>query len=285
MAFYFPLSEFRMNRDSYQVARGLTIKRTPYDLEKSKVLSNISEYHRLALRRTEFWAVATDPGISPKEASTVINILLLSLWIAGPIRVTTFFKIMDYQTASILHDQFQHNRKDTFLECTDALLDRASSFYDQLLRIYRKNRRLQTAIVNTYFGCVTVQWKVAFICFSAALETMLSYERGLGITKRLGQSYACLTETKRRSRNRVYRQFIKLYGIRSRIIHGQSRWLRKADRNLTLLSAFSALLRNLWQVVLSNREYWRELEHGDKLRKLFYGRFETGYVAPKVKIT
>jgi hypothetical protein len=285
MAFYFPLFGFRMGREDYQIARDLIIKRTPYDFEKAKVLSNISEYHRLALKRTEFWAVATDQNLSDKDASIVINTFLLALWTAGPVRVTTFFKIMDYRTASIFHDQFHHNTKDTFLDCTDALLERTSSFYADLLRIYKRNGRLQTAMVNTYFGCVTVQWKVAFICFSAALETILSYHRGPGVTRRLAKSYACLTELKKRNRDKVYREFIRLYGIRSRIVHGENRLLRDPDRNLSLLSTFSALLRNLWQVTLLTKGYCRELEHGDKKREGFFKQIEAGYQAPRMRIT
>jgi len=273
-----------MSCDEYLIADNFKIQRTPYDLDKAKILSNLSEYHRLALKRTEFWAVATDHNLSSSDASIIINVLLLSLWIVGPIRATTFFKFSDYRTVSIIHSQIQHNEKDTFAECSDDSLAITSKFYKEIFRIYKKDKRLQTAIVNTYFGCVTFQWKVAFICFSAALETMLMYGRGPGITKRLAKTYACLTEQTKRQRNKAYRQFIKLYGIRSRIIHGEYRWLKKPDRNLTHLSNFSDLLRRLWRIVLSSKEYCRELEKGDEKRRLLFGKIEAGYIPPKVKI-
>lgn len=273
-----------MNVDHYQITSGFEIRKTPYDLDRAKIISNLSEHHWQSLKGTEFWAVISGPDVSDSLASKMINTLLFSFWVVGPIRATTFFKFIDYKTVSIIHDQFHHNEKDQVLECTEERLNQTASFYKELMGIYRRNRRLQTAMVSTFYGCVTIQWKVAFICFGAALESMLTYERDPGITKRLAKSYACLTEQKKRSRNRVFREFVRLYGIRSRLIHGEFRWLRNPDHNLTLLSNFSGLLRNLWQTVLSNKTYCMELDKGDQSRKRFFRKFEAGYIPPKVII-
>ena len=284
MAFYFPLIDFRMDPDDFLISDNLRIARTPYDLDKAKILLSLSEHDRLALKRTEFWAIVDEKGLSSADAYITINTLLLAFHIVGPIRATTFFKFQDYKTVSVFHERFYYNKKDTFIRCGDHELRRTSAFCNELLRIYRRNKRLQTAMVNTYFAGVTRQWKVAYICLSGALETMLTYESGSGITKRLAKTYACLTEQTKRKRNAVYRRFISLYGIRSRIIHGKYRGLGNRDRNLTLLSEFSGLLRKLWQTVLSNKEHCRELEKGDDKRKAYFAKLERKYQPPQVKI-
>ncbi|NQU03924.1 MAG: hypothetical protein HQ589_07240 [Syntrophaceae bacterium] len=282
MAFYFPLIDFRMDSDDFLISDNLRIDRKPYDLDKAKILLRLSEHDRLSLKRTEFWAIVDEKGLSSADA--YIKTLLLAFHIVGPIRATTFFKFQDYKTVSVFHERFYYNEKDTFIRCGVQELRQTSAFCNELLRIYRRNKRLQTAMVNTYFACVTRQWKVAYICLSAALETMLTYESSPGITKRLAKTYACLTEQTKRKRNGVYRRFISLYGIRSRIIHGKYRGLRNRDRNLTLLSEFSDLLRKLWQTVLSNKEHCRELEKGDDNRKAYFAKLERKYQPPQVKI-
>lgn len=284
MAFYFPLIDFRMGPDDFLISDNLRIARTPYDLDKAKILLSLSEHDRLSLKRTEFWAIVDEKGLSSADAYIKINTLLLAFHIVGPIRATTFFKFQDYKTVSVFHERFYYNEKDTFITCGDHQFRQTSVFCNELLRIYRRNKRLQTAMVNTYFACVTRQWKVAYICLSAALETMLTYKSGSGITKRLARTYACLTEQNKRKRDKVYRKFIKLYGIRSRIIHGKYRGLRNPDRNLTLLSDFSGLLRKLWQAVLLSKEHCRELEKGDDKRKIYFMEFEGKYNPPQVKI-
>jgi len=100
----------------------------------------------------------------------------------------------------------------------------------------------------------------------------------------LAKTYACLTEQNKRKKDKAYREFIKLYGIRSRIIHGQYRGLGEPDRNLIRLSAFSSLLRKLWVSILSSKVHCREFEYGDVRRKRYFMKIEGKYNPPKVRI-
>lgn len=284
MPFYFPLIDLHMATNDFIISDHLRIAKKPYDLDKAEKVTGLSEYHRTRLKITPYWAIVDGNGVNSEDASIFINALLLAFQVVGPIKATTFFKFEDYKLATIIHTQFHHNEKDTFVNCGIDELTQTSSIYRQLLRIYKSNKRLQTAMVNSYYACTTYQWKVGYICLSAALEAMLTYKRGLGITKRLAKSYACLTEHKKSQRNKAYRQMIKLYGIRSRIMHGETRGLRNPDRNLQLLSEFSGVLRKLWQTVLSNKDICRELEKGDQKRRLFFKTIEAGYNEPYVKI-
>ena len=137
---------------------------------------------------------------------------------------------------------------------------------------------------------MTTRWQVAFMSFSSAVEAILTYNKGGGITKRLAKSYACLTERKKRERNKEYRRFIELYGIRSDIIHGRVHRLRKTQkksveaRRIEYLIDFSNLLRKLWIGVLSNKSAITELEKKDSSREVFFQKVEKGYSPPKVKI-
>jgi len=288
MVFYFPLIDFSMSPDNFIISDHLRIAKTPYNLDKAKMLPGLSEHHRQSLKRTQYWAIVDGKGVNTSDdASICINTLLLAFQIAGPIKATTFFKFEDYKLVTIIHTQFQHNEKDTFIRCGIDELKQTSGHYKELFRIYRRNQRLQTAMLYSYYACTTKQWKVAFIFLSAALEAMLTYKptkKDKGVTKRLAKAYACLTEDKKRQRNKGYRQAIKLYGIRSRIIHGEIRGLRNPDRNLKLLSEFSGILRKLWQRVLSNKTICRELEKGDQKRRLFFKNLEAGYNEPYVKL-
>jgi len=157
MAFYFPLIDFDMACEDYRIADNLVIKRDPYDLEKVKVLTTLSEHDRLSLKRTNFWVVVTGSDITSSEATILINILLLSFWIVGSLRATTFFKFFNYKEVSVYHDCFQKNEKDMFLIVTEDLLEKATSFYKALVQIHTRKKRLQTAMVNTFYGCVTIQ--------------------------------------------------------------------------------------------------------------------------------
>ena len=136
------------------------------------------------------------------------------------------------------------------------------------------------AMINSFYGCASISYKVSYMCFSAALETLLSYEKGFGLTKRLAKTYACLTESQKRNRDAAYRKFLRLYNFRSDIVHGNLRKMRNPDLNLKRHAEFSKLIRKVWQTVLSDNSILSILEKSNCYRKKFFKRRELGYRPP-----
>ena len=140
--------------------------------------------------------------------------------------------------------------------------------------------RLSGSLILTLNGRTNRHWQAAFICFSAALEGLLTYDRAPGITRRLATSNACLTKRTVRGRDAAYRAFKHSYNIRSDIAHGRVASMRSPRRNLHELAQVSRLLRILWGRVLSSTHIESELEGSDTRRATFFRNLEPEYSPP-----
>jgi len=230
--------------------------------------------------------------------SNIVILYLIGLWLSVPTKthVRLIFKFSAESEAGKewglirCFDRFQWIKGQISRNVSTKQIKEAFENLQLIKPIILKKNRLWNAIVLTAAGCMTTRWQVAFMNFSSAVETILTYNKGGGITKRLAKSYACLTEKNKRERNKEYRRFIKLYGIRSDIVHGRGHKLRKTkiksveERRIEYLIDFSNLLRKLWICVLSNKSVVKELEKKDSSREVFFQRIEKGYSPPKVKI-
>jgi len=229
--YYFPLTHYYSNLESFVFDSNVEIKKNPYDLNKAKNLIGLSQYALEECRNTQFWVVVSG-NISSDSASILVYSLLISLWAAGPVKVFTKYKFRDYNNVIIIHDYFHHNRYINYKNANADILLISKKYYAYFKQIAKRNRRLNTALVTMFFGFISYQWKVAFICFSSALEAILTYDQGKGITKRLAKSYASFTEIKKIKRNKEYRNFINLYTLRSDIMHGKDRKFKNVNKNL-----------------------------------------------------
>ena len=293
-----PLNQFFWGGNDFNFGEFLQIKRfnTFPDLQELK--DDLSYSELVSIGQCNHWLYFEYETGGAWTQSNIIIVFLLSLWLSAPTstHVKHIFKFaiepeeVGERALTRCKDHFQWNREEIVENVETSYLQEAVKFMELFTSIVKKRKRLWNALVMTAAGCMSYRWQVAFVNFSAAVETILTYKpkdknKKLGITKRLAQSYACLTETKKLRRSKEYRHFIKLYKIRSKIVHGKMHELReRSPRKLELLSDFSNLLRKLWKAVLTDKYILRELEKSDFKREQFFDKTEKGYTPPKVKI-
>jgi hypothetical protein len=163
----------------------------------------------------------------------------------------------------------------------DADLNLAASYFPRLREFRLAERRLLNGLLLTLAGCMAHNWQVAFICHAGAAEALLTFDTGKGITRRLATAYACLVETVPADRDRAFREFQLLYGIRSDIMHGRTHTVSAADR-LPYLARFEEVLRRIWTSILSSPPtVVADLEGSDQQRKRYFQQVGGSYVAPQ----
>ena len=224
-------------------------------------------------------------GAEPSP-STVVNLVLLSLWLVKPIRsqVALKFEIgkdeaKDEATMSRLLDRFAWIPGTIDPDFTDEDLKLAATYYASLEKLALAKGRLNDAMVLTVAGCWSHGWQTALICHAAAAETILTYATGRGLTRRLGESYACLVESDAHQRDVAFAEFISLYAARSDIVHGRMHRIARTDTLPTLLR-FQNVMRRLWSVVLTSANHVSALERDDAGREGYLIQLQSGYVAP-----
>lgn len=218
--------------------------------------------------------------------SETINLVLLSLWLVKPIRsqVALKFEIGQGDAAaeakmSRLLDRFAWIPGSIDPDISVADLQLASRYYTALEPLCRARGRLNDAMVLTVAGCWAHGWQVALICHASAVETILTYSTGRGLTRRLGESYACLVESAKDRRDAAFAEFISLYAARSGIVHGRTHNIGRSDTLPTLLR-FQNLMRQLWRAVLTTATHVQALELDDAGREAHLKRVQAGYSAP-----
>ncbi len=260
--------------------------------------SELSGSEQEIIRSVTHWLTFEYEVTENFNQSNIVILFLIGLWLSVPTKahVRLIFKFSaetgDGKERGLIRclDHFQWIKGQVSRKISTKQIEEAFENIQLIKPIILRKKRLWNAIVLTAAGCMTTRWQVAFMNFSSAVETILTYNKGGGITKRLAKSYACLTEKKKHERNKEYRRFIKLYGIRSDIVHGRAHKLRKTQkksveaRRIEYLIDFSNLLRKLWICVLSNKSIVKELEKKDSSREVLFQKVEKGYSPPKVKI-
>jgi hypothetical protein len=164
------------------------------------------------------------------------------------------------------------------------LITKVNQYVSSIMSIYLDRKRLYNSLILNLSGIFSISWQVAFICFSAAMEAILTYSKGRGITERLAKSFACFTESDKSKRDLAYNKFVDLYKVRSDIMHGRAMDYFNANNNLKNLNGFEILLRKVWQTILASKDFILELEKSDTEREKFFANIEKGYQPPNVKI-
>lgn len=250
----------------------------------------LSKDDKNQLRDSSHWISFKQSPTDRLSPSEKVNIFLLALWIVLPTRVQVHY-IFEFprksgngvsSSAVRLFDRFAWIRHQARNGIKTMHLKKVQGVVDNLIPIYTANKRLRNSLVLTIKGCFSIDWQVAFICFSAAAEGILTYNRGGGITKRLAKSFACLTKKTKTQRDSAFHKLEHLYNIRSDIMHGRiTGSTMRSSGKLRELAKFSNSLRNLWKTILSSQTIITELEKDDATRKVFFSKIESAYTPPQ----
>lgn len=285
-----PLNDFDCHIDTLPSNGFLSIKKYSATPDLGDLKEELSKSELDDINSIKHWLTFEYQEEGVLNQSNIIILFLLGLWLEIPTKthVKLIFKYSinsDSEFKSLIRclDHFHWIEGQATDDINIANLESALRNVRLIFPIVKKQKRLRDALVFTASGCMSFRWQIAFISFSAAVETILTYKDGPGITKRLAKSCSCLTEKTKRNRNYEYRRFIKLYGIRSDIIHGRIHRIKNTKR-LELLTNFSNLLRKLWICILIDKSVLKELEKKDSNRGIFFKKIEAGYTPPHVKI-
>lgn len=286
-----PLSNFNWSGNNFQIGDFCFIEKLDKIPDLSWCEDLLSQSEKEDLGDVSHWLSfeqSPDDKLSPSEK---INIFLLVLWIALPTRVQVRFRFEllhksgngQESHAVRYYDHFQWIEPQAKNHIETKHLQKLHKLIGGLETIYISHQRLWNSLVLTFNGCTTIYWQVAFICFTAAAEGILTYETGRGITNRLAKSFACLTKKAKRQRDAAYQTFKHSYNIRSDIMHGRIVYSAMKNKSkLKELAKFSDLLRKLWKVLILSQAIMAELEKDDTHRKTWFIKIEHGYNPPKI---
>ena len=213
-----------------------------------------------------------------------VNIFLLALWIAIPTKTHVrirfeFQKDCPGPLVTCDHNRFHWTEGHPKDKVESEHLEQASSYIPRIRSTYLVNKRLRNALHLTFAGCISIHWQVAFICFSAAAEAIVAYAKDR-IGHRLSMAFACLTQHQKKERDAAYREFLRLYYVRSDIMHGRAAHRSDFGKNRRELAKLTDILRGLWQTVFSSAITLEALERDDDYRKEFFENLQEGYDAP-----
>lgn len=281
-----PLQDFMWDGDDFELAPGLWIKRfaKPPDLEGME--NNLAKPEWENVRGADHWLMHESAEGSTPSATEVENLALLSLWTVKATRahIVHRFKVgigeaEGNRSQARLLDRFQWIAGYVDLNIDESDLRAASAIYAEFAAMCRTRGRLNDALLLTLAGCWAYQWQVSLICHAAAAEAILTYSSASGVTDRLAQTFACLTESDKQKTDSAFLEFVSVYSVRSDIIHGRTHNIAPENR-LQELARFQAVLRRLWSVVCASPSLISDLEGSDSRRQAHFEILEQGYIPP-----
>ncbi len=279
MSIYSPLHNFHTMESEFDICNYITLipsYKLNYRVEDDGYL--ISKIEHADILRCSHWVIIDDKKVK-LDKEVILNTLLLAFWVLSPTKVNHKFIFYDVKNeCKHILSRFEYNKMDVNKdEYTLNDLKKIKEYFLALEGVTVTNGRLQTALANTFYGCVSFNWKIAFLLYSAAIEAILTYKKGYGITERLAKSYACTSETDLVKRRQEYNDFKFLYNIRSKIMHGEVS-NNSSDDNLLNLSKYENSLRKLWQVILPDLSLTSDLEKSDSEREIHFLSIEDDFI-------
>ena len=272
-----PLAEFNWQGESRQLTEHMWIRPgsayAGYD--KAGVASRLSEKERIECRETAHWLTFVRSAHDALSARASLNAFLIALWIVRPTLTHAALRFEegpdgDPEIFRIL-ERFRWIKGYVAGSVKDGDLDLLKKLMPATQDIYLARGRLRNALVLTFRGCVSSEWQSGFVCYAAAMEALLTYSRDRGLTSRLLDAYSKLaTRFGKKGAKVTADEFLRLYAVRSDIVHGRA-YDRPAGRpNLDDLAAFASLLRQLWKIVLTSQTVRGALESDDMSRAEFF---------------
>jgi len=254
--FVAPLFGFDWSGTEMQLADGLWIRSLdpePILTQHKDVLSDLDVAY---CRQERHWLCADLPASSTLGEAEVMNLFVLALWAHKPAQVLLAYRFQTQPAgpATRLLDRLTREHVDS--EVTDADLEVASSYLAILRKMVIASPRAKATLLLTLHGRTAHAWQVAFICFAAALESALTYfgERDGQITERLARAYVAIIDPPAERREEIHKEFKRLYGVRSKIVHEAAYDRKDAQKNLDDLAKLTDLLRSLWRVACRSEE-------------------------------
>jgi hypothetical protein len=241
--------------------------------EASDFRSYLSQEERKLCQEAEHWLQIDLPIHSELSSPVAINSFLVALWVVAPTRTQVPCRFEETKGERVVArrlDRFQWIEGQVLDEIHNEHLQETARLLRPVRDLYTNGRRLKNALVLTYQGCVSKQWQVAFTCFAAAAEAILSRSTDHGVSRRLAEDYALLAARDDAGRKEARERFLRLYGVRSVIVHGRAHSRHEGDINLKDLTEFSNLLRGLWRIALEKPDARAAFESGDEQRRLFF---------------
>lgn len=269
-----PLQNFCWAGDNFEIAPEIWIRRFEHFPAEHEILDTYLSYEeKTRALKVSHWLFFERNDDDIPYIGEIQNIFLLSLWIEKPTRtqVAWLYKrscdgMMDNVSRAL--DRFNFIRGAVQSKIYDTDLECAASFYECLSRTCYKRGRLNNALLLTLSGCFSSHWQAALICFSAALEAILTYSK-TNVARRLALAYACLVESDVDKRVSAFREFENIYSTRSEIMHGRSYDFVGQDP-IFFLGQCQLVLRKLWRVVCSCPELMNKLEGSDEERESYF---------------
>ncbi|MBC2734162.1 MAG: hypothetical protein HF981_07380 [Desulfobacteraceae bacterium] len=271
-----PLSEFRCDLEQFDINDFCSVVRCREKPELPESLNhNLSEYDHEILSDTPYWLHFHHNENEQISAAEKVNLFLLSLWVVKPTKTHAKFRFgisedRKYGGISRYLDRFLWIRGNTHDEVSKEDLERLSSLIRNMVSIVTNHQRLHNALHLTHQACMAFKWQPAFICFSSAMEAILTYSKKHGITQRIAETYALLTKAEGKDKEKAVSEVKRLYGIRSDIVHGRAAYMNDADRNIEELTNLTNVIRRLWDIVLSSDDILTELEKSDRERAAWF---------------
>jgi hypothetical protein len=270
-----PLIDFDWNGENFQLGSGLEIQQTPdIPWDNRTVQHYLSEEERELCRSTRHWLSVLQPAQDPVSAAARVNAFLLTLWIVRPTLshvAIRFAKSPDGLEVTRVLERFIWIKDQAYVDVETAHLGVVRKLVGPLLSVYGNRKRLRNALALTFRGCTSRDWQSAFVCFSVAAETMLTYSRELDSSEALAATYKKLAKRYGTTSRSSVRKFKRLHELRAEIVHGRAYQLERSPQNLVDLTEVSNLLRELWRLVLEHADGLEALEADDDARKVFLG--------------
>jgi hypothetical protein len=239
----------------------------------SDARSYLSAEERKQCRDADHWLHVDLPIHSELSCPAAINSFLVALWVIAPTRTQVPCRFEETKRERVVArrlDRFQWIEGQVLDEIHGKHLQETARLLRPLRDLYTNGQRLRNALVLTYQGCVSKQWQVAFTCFAAAAEAILGRSTDHGVSRRLAEDYALLAASDDAGRKVARDRFLRLYGVRSVVVHGRAYGRREGGVNLKDLAEFSDLLRGLWRTVLEKPDVRAAFEGDDEQRRLLF---------------
>lgn len=226
-------------------------------------------------REASHWLQLVQPAQHEMSPAANVNVFLLALWIVRPTQTNVPLRFEEAESG-VRHavrylDRFQWILGQAADHILDSDLDAAGLLLPSLRAISTARKRLSAAMVLTLRGCVSRDWRVAFICFASALEGLLTHQTE-PTSAALADSYAALMSERTDDRESALSQFKRLYAVRSGILHGHSYERDDPRRNLEELAEVSDAIRHTWARILESDDIREALEGDDQARRDFFHR-------------
>jgi hypothetical protein len=279
-----PLSNFVWDGEEFAIKDFGNVEPASHIAEIIRGPLNVCDAENKQVEEVTHWLSFDQQSADRLVPREKVNIFLLALWIAIPTRTHVrvrfeFQKDCPRPLVTCDHNRFHWTEGHPKDKVESEHLEQASSYIPRIRSTYLVNKRLRNALHLTFAGCISIHWQVAFICFSAAAEAIVAYAKDR-IGHRLSMAFACLTQHEKEERDAAYREFLRLYYVRSDIMHGRAAHRSDFSKNRRELAKLTDVLRELWQTVFSSPRTLEALERGDDYRKEFFEDLQEGYDAP-----